>query len=146
MEMLPQAGDAHVHLPTHDIHARLIPAKAVGGDLYTWYRPDDTHIFLVIGDVSDKGVPAALFMARVVTLLQQHLVPNIAPQDVLALLNDKLVERNDACMFATLSCVHVDMESGVIDWASAGHAAPLLRRAGAVSFLEQENGPALGLM
>lgn len=146
MEMLPQAGDAHVHMPTHDIHARLIPAKAVGGDLYSWFQPDETHIFLVIGDVSDKGVPAALFMARVVTLLQQHLVPNIAPQDVLSLLNDGLVERNDACMFATLSVVCVDMESGAMDWASAGHAAPLLKRAGKMIALEQENGPALGLM
>ncbi|HVL02158.1 MAG TPA: SpoIIE family protein phosphatase [Dongiaceae bacterium] len=146
MEMLPQAGNAHVRLPTHEIHARLIPAKAVGGDLYTWFQPDETHIFLVIGDVSDKGVPAALFMARVVTLLQQHLVPNIAPPEVLSLLNDGLVERNDACMFATLSCVRVDMESGAVDWASAGHGAPLLKRANRVTVLEQEHGPALGLM
>lgn len=146
MEMLPQAGDAYVHMPAYDIHARLIPAKAVGGDLYTWFRPDETHIYLVIGDVSDKGVPAALFMARVVTLLQQHLVQNIAPKDVLALLNEKLVERNDACMFATLSCAHIDLESGVMTWASAGHNAPLLRRDGVVMVLEQENGPALGLM
>lgn len=146
MEMLPQAGNARLHLPTHELHARLIPAKAVGGDLYTWFRPDDSHVFLVIGDVSDKGVPAALFMARVVTLLQQHLVPNIAPEEVLSLLNDALVERNDACMFATLSCVLVDLESGALHWASAGHSAPMLKRGGHVEVLAQENGPALGLM
>lgn len=146
MEMLPQAGDARVHLPSHEIHARLIPAKAVGGDLYSWFRPDDTHIFLIIGDVSDKGVPAALFMARVITLLQQHLVADISPDNVLSVLNDQLVERNDACMFATLSCVLVDMESGELQWASAGHSAPLLRRLGQVTELAQENGPALGLM
>ncbi|MDQ8036068.1 MAG: SpoIIE family protein phosphatase [Pedobacter sp.] len=146
MEMLPQAGDARVHLPTYSIYARLIPAKAVGGDLYTWFRPDETHLFLVIGDVSDKGVPAALFMARVVTLLQQHLTPSVEPGEVLALLNDQMVERNDACMFATLSCVLVDLETGVVDWASAGHSAPLLKRADSVLALAQENGPALGLM
>ncbi|MGH8491659.1 MAG: SpoIIE family protein phosphatase [Moraxellaceae bacterium] len=146
MEMLPQAGDARVNLTTYNIYARLLPAKAVGGDLYTWFRPDETHIFLVIGDVSDKGVPAALFMARVVTLLQQHLVPNAEPGEVLSLLNDQMVERNDACMFATLSCVLVDLESGVMEWASAGHSPPLLKRGDSVLTLVQQNGPALGLM
>lgn len=146
MEMLPQAGNARVDAPTHEIHARLIPAKTVGGDLYSWFRPDEDQLFLIIGDVSDKGVPAALFMARVVTLLQQHLVGDESPPQVLSLLNQQLVERNDACMFATLSCALVNLLSGEVEWASAGHSAPLLRRQGGVTVLAQENGPALGLL
>lgn len=146
MEMLPQAGDARLHLPVYNLYARLIPAKAVGGDLYTWFCPDERHIFLVIGDVSDKGVPAALFMARVVTLLQQHLKPHAQPEKILHILNEQMVKRNEACMFATLLCAVVDLESGVMQWASAGHTAPLLRRGESVVSLAQENGPALGLM
>jgi sigma-B regulation protein RsbU (phosphoserine phosphatase) len=146
MEMLPQAGNARVNAATHEIHARLIPAKTVGGDLYSWFRPDEDQLFLIIGDVSDKGVPAALFMARVITLLQQHLVADESPEQVLSLLNQQLVERNDACMFATLSCIRLNLRTGDMLWASAGHSAPLLRRHGQVTALAQENGPALGLM
>lgn len=145
MEMLPQQGEAFLEGPGYSIWARLLPAKAVGGDLYTWLSVDRRSLLMVVGDVSDKGVPAALFMARTITLLQEYAIKSQEPGDILRRLNHSLAEHNDTCMFATLFCGLLDTETGVLSFASGGHTAPMLVRGGKAAPLPQDHGPALGL-
>lgn len=146
MAMLPQGGTARVRGTLVDLWARVRPARAVGGDLYSFQRYPDRLLFCV-GDVSDKGVPAALFMARAISLIQQWEVQASTAPPHLALrqLNDVLCRDNDSCMFLTLTLGVLDKSTLLLSYASAGHGAPLLLRDGQVSPLQQEAGPALGL-
>jgi len=145
MEMLPQQGNAFVSDPRYQLWARLVPAKSVGGDLYTWVDVGGGSLLIVVGDVSDKGVAAALFMARTITLLQEYAVTSATPSQILERLNKSLVENNDACMFATLFCGRFDPQLGVLDFASGGHTPPMLLRDGKSATIPQEHGPALGV-
>lgn len=108
-----------------DLAASLRSAQAVGGDLFNYQRLDERRLFFVIGDVSDEGVPAALFMTRVNALLKSIAGPEDAPEDVLVRINRSLGEENELCMFATLIVGILDLDSGQLRLASAGHAAPL---------------------
>jgi sigma-B regulation protein RsbU (phosphoserine phosphatase) len=146
MEMLPHAGRADVRRTAYDLWARLIPAKSVGGDFYTWLEIDRGRLLLVVGDVSDKGVPAALFMARAITLLQQFAAAGASPNVILRRLNASLAENNEACMFATLWCGILDIASGRLDFASGGHTAPLLLCGKRAAPVPQEHGSALGVV
>ncbi|HSC76752.1 MAG TPA: SpoIIE family protein phosphatase [Pseudomonadales bacterium] len=145
MEMLPGNGSGHLQREGLSVWAHVIPAKSVGGDLYTWLDIGQRQQALVVGDVSDKGVPAALFMARTLTLLQQYAGNGLSPAEVMTRLNDNLAAHNDACMFTTLFYGVINMDSGLIQFVSAGHTPPMLRRAGKAMVLSQEHGPALGL-
>jgi sigma-B regulation protein RsbU (phosphoserine phosphatase) len=146
MAMLPQGGEAHQRSDRCELWARLRPAKAVGGDLYS-FRQSATHLRFCVGDVSDKGVPAALFMARVISLIQQWEVQpdDVPPEAAMAQFNTALSRDNDACMFVTLLLGTLDLRSGELRFASGGHSAPLLLRDGRASALAQERGPALAL-
>ncbi len=144
MSMLPGGGEARLDEGCASLWAQVIPARTVGGDLYTWQRSDD-KLWFGIGDVSDKGVPAALFMARASALLQQLIGALHEPEQVLAELNRLLARDNPSCMFLTLFLGVIDIRSGQLRFASAGHPAPSLLRGEAVRELEQASGPALGL-
>jgi phosphoserine phosphatase RsbU/P len=143
MAMLPGAGELYQQGQHHHLWATVLPARAVGGDFYS-YREENGVVSFAVGDVSDKGVPAALFMARAISLLQQFPVA-ADPADTLAKLNNSLTENNDNCMFVTLLLARLDLPTGTLCTASAGHPAPLLCRNGEVSELHQESGPASGL-
>jgi sigma-B regulation protein RsbU (phosphoserine phosphatase) len=145
MEMLPQRGNAFLSGSRYHLWGRLVPAKAVGGDLYTWLDVGRGSLLIVVGDVSDKGVPAALFMARTLTLLQEYAIASPDPSTILERLNASLVENNDACMFATLFCGLLEPQSGVLHFASGGHTPPMLVRDGNAAPIPQEHGPALGI-
>jgi sigma-B regulation protein RsbU (phosphoserine phosphatase) len=108
-----------------DVHAMLQPAKAVGGDFYNHFDQGDGRLWFLIGDVSDKGVPAALFMARTMTVLEVAAQLAGSPDLALAEAARHLVEGNDTCMFATVLCGHVDLGNGDVVLASAGHDAPV---------------------
>ena len=130
-------------------HALLEPAKEVGGDFYSFIERGDSdgdgELWFAIGDVSDKGVPAALFMARAVTVLEVAAHSYSSPDRVLAEASRRLVEGNDTCMFATVLCGHIDVRNGRCILASAGHDPPLLLHAdGRVEMLEIAAGPPLG--
>jgi sigma-B regulation protein RsbU (phosphoserine phosphatase) len=103
-----------------DVAAALEPARQVGGDLYDVLRVDD-RIVVALGDVSGKGVPAALFMAVTVTLLRTLARQYVDPGEVLSRLNDELAEQNPSGMFVTLQCASFDLHTGVVTVASAGH-------------------------
>ena len=144
MSMLPGAGEALWQEQGTELWAKVRPAKTVGGDLYTYYR-SDSHLFLAVGDVSDKGVPAALFMARAISLIQQLAGTATPPDAAMASLNDALERDNHSCMFVTLFLGVLDLGSGELRFASAGHTAPSLLREQTVSIVDQDTGPALGL-
>jgi anti-anti-sigma factor len=127
------------------IAATLQPAREVGGDLYDFFLLDGERLVLAIGDVADKGMPAALLMARVTGLLRAIGRGDAGPADILRELDARLSQGNDMCMFVTMACAILDA-SGELRLASAGHERPLLRRAGgATQVLMLEGGPALGL-
>ncbi len=144
MSLLPQGGEASECHAGCELWARVRPARSVGGDLFTWFRSGN-RLLVAVGDVSDKGVPAALFMARVISLIPQIAEPGVAPGRVMATLNTALERGNDNCMFVTLFLGVLDLHSRELRFASAGHTAPLLLRGGRATELSQETGPALGL-
>ncbi|KFN49058.1 SpoIIE family protein phosphatase, partial [Arenimonas composti] len=126
--MLPRsnefdAGGAHLALA-----ARLVPAKAVGGDFYNFFERDGV-LWFVIGDVSDKGVPAAVFMARTMTVLEVAAQAGEGPGRALRAAARHLFEGNDTCMFATVLCGVIDLRTGALTLASAAHEPPVLLRA-----------------
>jgi phosphoserine phosphatase RsbU/P len=128
------------------IAATLQPAREVGGDLYDFFLLDGRRLVFAIADVADKGMPAALLMARVTGLLRAIGRGETGPDEILRELDARLSQGNDMCMFVTMACAVLDGESGELRYSSAGHERPLLRRlGGATSVLVLEGGPALGL-
>jgi len=114
-----------------DVFARLEPARAVGGDLYDAFPLDGRRFCLVIGDVSGKGIPAALFMVMALTLIRGIARLTARPDEVLARVNDALATDNPSSMFVTLLVGVLDVDTGVLTWASGGHLPPVVLRAGA---------------
>lgn len=116
-----------------DLHAFMKPALEVGGDLYDFFKIAEDIYCVAIGDVSGKGMPAALFMARTRSLLRagalQHQAitgkPPSAP-DLAALLNEELCKNNDDCLFVTLLVGFLHLPSGTFDFVNAGHPPPLV--------------------
>ncbi|WP_372016643.1 SpoIIE family protein phosphatase [Pseudoxanthomonas sp. 10H] len=114
---------AHMHV---EAHALLEPASEVGGDFYQFSELEPGVLWFAIGDVSDKGIPAALFMARTLTVLEQQARRHGSPDRILAAASVRLAEGNETCMFATVLCGRLEVGSGRFALASAGHEPPLL--------------------
>jgi sigma-B regulation protein RsbU (phosphoserine phosphatase) len=130
-----------------ELFAVMNPARQVGGDFYDFFMPDDEHLCVAIGDVSGKGVPAALFMAVTRTLLRAFLQNGDSPGDALRHLNDDLAQNNDYCMFVTVFCLVVHLPSGHCRFANGGHNLPCVIRAdGRIDYLPKTKGAALGVM
>ena len=129
-----------------DIHAVLEPAREVGGDLFDVVRIGDDRMVVVIGDVSGKGIPAALFMAVTTTLLRTVAKHRERPEAILGRVNDDLCTLNPHTMFVTLLCAVFDLRRGRVTWASAGHPPPVLLRAGAApAFACEDQGTLAGI-
>ncbi len=145
MAMVPAAGHARLQIPGWELFAHLQPARSVGGDFFDVLPLSERKYLLLIGDVSDKGVGAALFMARTVTLAKVFAprADNVA--DFLALLNDELARNNDSCMFVTLFCAMIDRDTGSMEYASAGHNPPLHLQRGQANWLAVAPASPLGL-
>jgi sigma-B regulation protein RsbU (phosphoserine phosphatase) len=97
------------------------PAKEVGGDLYNYFMIDDDHLAFTIGDVSDKGIPAALFMAMTNTLIKAIAMSGLSPAEVLYKANNELCKENEQCMFVTLLFGILNIRTGEVEYANAGH-------------------------
>ena len=145
MGFVPGGGRFSRALPHANLFACLVPARAVGGDLYEVIELPDGRLFAAIGDVSDKGIPAALLMSRVVTLAKVLAPGADSLGALLRELNLQLARNNAECMFVTLFCVLADARTGEVKYASAGHNPPFLVRGGTVEPLALESGPPLGL-
>lgn len=127
--MLPPPGELRGGGRVLAYRGHVEPAKAVGGDFYNLFDREREALWFVIGDVSDKGVPAALFMARTMTVLEVAAQLGGSPGKALAEAARHLVEGNDTCMFATVLCGVVELRSGALQLANAGHEPPVLLRA-----------------
>ena len=110
-----------------DLYASMSPAKEVGGDLYDFFMPDDDHLAVVIGDVSGKGFPAALFMMVAMTLLRHVAMREPSPAKVLTAVNEEICARNPEEMFVTLWLGMLEISTGRMTCASAGHEYPVLK-------------------
>ena len=113
-----------------ELYASMHPAKEVGGDFYDYFMTDDTHLGLVMADVSGKGVPAALFMAIAKTLIRNRAMMGGGPAEILKYVNEQLCEGNEAELFVTVWFAILDLETGKGLAANAGHEHPAIRRAG----------------
>ena len=129
--MLPPAAALLNCGDAFDLFAHTLPARDVGGDFYDYFLLDDRRIAITIGDVSGKGIPAALFMAATQSALRVALRQQHALDAAIAAANNLLVANNDEAMFATLFCATIDICRGVGCACNCGHPAPfVLRRAG----------------
>ncbi|WP_132584976.1 SpoIIE family protein phosphatase [Paralcaligenes ureilyticus] len=129
-----------------DLNATMIPAKEVGGDLYDYFLLPDGRLCLAIGDVSDKGIPAALFMAVTRTLIRASAEDEADPARLMERVNNRLSENNPNLMFVTLVIAVLDMKTGELTWSNGGHLPPcILSVNGKLRLLEDRSGPACGV-
>jgi sigma-B regulation protein RsbU (phosphoserine phosphatase) len=128
------------------VYATLQPARELGGDFYDYYFVDDTHLFFCVGDVSDKGVPAALFMAVAKTLIRARSAQEPSTAKIADYLNAELSRDNEKCMFVTLFMGRLDVTTGELLYTNAGHDPPYLHHAdGSLQPLAERHGPLVGV-
>ena len=112
-----------------DIYASMNPAKDVGGDFYDFFFIDSSHFVFLVADVSDKGIPAAMFMMKAKTIIKSLSQANRSVDEIIYIANNALCEDNKADMFVTLWFGILDTDSGKVSYVNAGHCKPLIRRA-----------------
>jgi len=145
--VLPDPYTAFENRRDFEIYASMDPAKEVGGDFYDFFLIDDTHLAMVIADVSGKGVPAALFMMISKALIKNRLLDGDSPGEALANVNRQLAEGNTQDMFVTVWCAVLDTETGEGIAANGGHEHPALKRKdGLFELIKYRHSPALGMM
>ena len=145
--MLPHDFPAFPNRTDFDIYASMDPAKEVGGDFYDYFLIDDDHLCLVIADVSGKGVPAALFMMASKIILQSIAILGNDPGQILARTNENISTRNDAEMFVTVWLGILELSTGRLKAANAGHEYPAFRHPqGNYEFFKDKHGLVIGAM
>lgn len=125
-DMLPGIFPAFPDKPEFDIYATMNPAKEVGGDFYDFFMVDESHLAIVMADVSGKGVPAALFMVIGKTLIKDHTQPGRDLGEVFTEVNDLLCESNSEGLFITAFEGVLDLVSGEFTFVNAGHEIPFI--------------------
>jgi sigma-B regulation protein RsbU (phosphoserine phosphatase) len=145
MSMVPKMYPKAPEWPGGSLFAHLRSAREVGGDFYDFYLDPEGKLIFTIGDVSDKGVPAALFMAETRTLLKGMNEPGQMPHELLERVNRELEDGNAMSMFVTLFCAKLDFATGELWFSNAGHNPPLVIRQGhRVEWLKLPPGMVLG--
>ncbi len=129
-DMLPNIFPAFPDRKDFDIYASMTPAKEVGGDFYDYFLIDDTHLGLVMADVSGKGIPAALFMMASKSMIQNQVVAGRTPADVLENVNEQICQNNREDMFVTIWLGILDLTNGRLIASNAGHEYPMISEAG----------------
>ncbi|MFD0676871.1 MULTISPECIES: PP2C family protein-serine/threonine phosphatase [unclassified Paenibacillus] len=128
------------------VRSVIRPAREVGGDFYDYFTLDNSKLFFTLGDVSDKGIPAALFMAVTMTLIKGKMTPDMTPGQLLTEVNNELY-KDESAMFATIFCGVLDMQTGKLEYSDGGHCTPyIIRSNGAVEPLRGIKGVPLGVM
>lgn len=147
-DMLPRIFPPFPDRKEFDIYATMTPAKEVGGDFYDFFLIDDDHLALVMADVSGKGVPAALFMVISKTLIKNRALMGGTPSEILADVNNQLCEGNEAELFVTVWLGILEISTGNIIAANAGHEYPAVYRkeTGHYELLKAKNSPAVATM
>lgn len=145
--MLPRVFPPFPERKEFDIFATMDAAKEVGGDFYDFFFVDKNKLCVIIGDVSGKGVPAALFMAISKTLFKTQALRGIPPQEIMTIVNDTLCLDNQMCMFVTVFFLILDTQTGEVEYCNGGHNPPLLcTQNGCFEFISVPKGFVVGAM
>jgi sigma-B regulation protein RsbU (phosphoserine phosphatase) len=142
--LLPRVFPAFPEHSEFDIFASMDPAKEVGGDFYDFFFLDDDNLCFLIADVADKGVPAALYMMVAKTLLKSEGQRLREPDAMLTSVNRILAADNERCMFATVFCAILDVSTGQLRYANAGHNPPVILDSNGLRFLAMKAELMLG--
>ncbi len=144
--ILPKIFPPYPDKKEFDLYAYLEPAREVGGDLYDFFLLDDDHLCISIGDVSGKGVPAALFMAITKTLINTYSETKKSISEIMTRINDVLSKENPNCMFVTLLIGILNIKTGELKYANAGHNPPLIKSGDRTFYQKGLSGPVAGAM
>ncbi len=145
--MLPSIYPAFPERPEFDIYATMDPAKEVGGDFYDFFLVDDDHLCIVMADVSGKGVPAALFMMASKIILANNAMQGKSPARILADANSAICANNREEMFVTVWLGILELSTGKLVAANAGHEYPVLKHgAGLFELVKDKHGFVIGGM
>jgi len=144
LSMIPGRGNVSLKQRDYQLFALLRPARSVGGDFY-YYQEWEGTLHFIIGDVSDKGVAAALFMAKTITLYTRALREGLSPGETFTMMNEILIQNNDACMFVTALCGSVILKDHTITMANAGHMNPVVKNTDQTDGIDINSATALGL-
>ncbi len=142
--ILPSIFPAFPSREEFDLHASMDPAKEVGGDFYDFFLIDEDHLGLIIADVSGKGIPAALFMMISKTVLQNYAKLGIGPAEILQKTNEAICAENKTEMFVTAWVGILEISTGNLTCANAGHEYPAVCHKGQFSLLKDKHGFVLG--
>ena len=143
--MLPNIFPAFPGRKEFDIYATMDPAKEVGGDFYDFFMIGENHLGMVVADVSGKGVPAALFSMIAKTMLKTQTQTRLSPAHVLEEVNASLSENNEEDMFVTVWLGVLELSTGELTYADAGHEKLLLYQDSEWKFLPKIGGVALAM-
>lgn len=127
-----------------EILAELRAAKEVGGDFYDYFKIDQDHTAIVVGDISGKGVPAALFMMKTITCFKNFVGPNKSPAQILKEVNSALYDKNFSNMFVTCFLAILNKKTGELEFANAGHNPPIIGKNKQYRYLKCKTGFVLG--
>ncbi|MCB0210223.1 MAG: SpoIIE family protein phosphatase [Anaerolineae bacterium] len=128
--ILPKKMPLFPNHPQVDVFATMEPAKEVGGDFFDAFALDNDNIYIAIGDVSGKGMPAALFMVRVITLLRMGISDEATFGAVLPMVNRQLCQNNEDCMFVSMFVALLNVTTGRLTYVNGGHNRPFFARSG----------------
>ncbi len=138
-DMLPSVYPAFPDHSEFDLFATMSPAKEVGGDLFDYLILDKNRILFMVGDVSGKGVPAALFMVITKTLLVSHAVQGMSPSQIFEMTNNQLSQNNASSMFVTCWLGIFSLDTGELTYVNAGHPSPVLCRSeGKIDYVREK--------
>ena len=145
--MLPSVFPAFPDRTEFDIYASMDPAKEVGGDFYDFFLVDDDHLCMVMADVSGKGVPASLFMMASKIILQSVAMLGRSPAEILTKTNEAICSKNEAQMFITVWLGMLEISTGRLTAANAGHEYPVFKKPdGRFELFKDKHGFILGGM
>ena len=145
--ILPNQFPPFPEVTAFDLFATMHPAKLVGGDFYDFVMIDDDHLAMVIADVSDKGVPAALFMMSAKIIINYRVQMGGTPAEILMDANAQLCNENDAGMFVTVWLGVLELSTGRLTCSNAGHEYPIIRgQDGAFRVYQDRHGLMVGAM
>ena len=145
--MLPSVFPPYPDRKDFEIYASMSPAREVGGDFYEFFLVDDSHLCMMIADVSGKGIPAALFMMATKILLEHNVKMGKSPAQVLSDVNTAICNKNVVDMFITVWLGIIDLGCGKMICANAGHEYPILKKAGGLyEIVKDKHDLVLGAM
>jgi sigma-B regulation protein RsbU (phosphoserine phosphatase) len=145
MSMLPLVFPPFPDYTEFSIYAAVEPAREVGGDFYDFFFVDAENFCVCIGDVSGKGVPAALFMAVTKTLIKSRATDDFSTASILTHVNTELSLDNKSSMFVTIFLGILNIRTGRLTYSNAGHNPPYVRSMdGSVQRLDSRHGPVIG--